>query len=81
VFFYSVVSETETTEQYNSIHPHWDINGGMTAVTQLSLYLKFPDLISCGYKHFQDEAKSPVIYCSDEMIGQQICNKVCKTKM
>jgi hypothetical protein len=43
--------------------------------------MKFPNLYSLGYQHFQEEGKTPMIYVSDEMIGQQVCSKVKKIKL
>ena len=74
--FFSLSTGNNTALEFNSIHPHWDITVGMTLMTQLSLHMHFPMLKIHGYQHFQDEKKSPVFYCSDDHVGQQICSRV-----
>lgn len=64
-------------KEYNSIHPHWDSNYGLTLIAKLSLHSKFPEILAQGYQCFQELGKQPVIYCGDDLVGQQICCSVC----
>ncbi|CAL8109256.1 unnamed protein product [Orchesella dallaii] len=65
--------ETNPEKEYNSIHPHWESNSGLTTIAKLSLHTKFPEILSQGYQYFHESNKQPVIYCADDLVGQQIC--------
>lgn len=69
-------NEPSTEKEYNSIHPHWDSNSGLILMAKLSLHAKFPEILSQGYQYFHEANKPPVIYCGDDLIGQQICMSV-----
>ncbi|ODN06081.1 Pyridoxal-dependent decarboxylase domain-containing protein 1 [Orchesella cincta] len=65
--------ETNPEKEFNSIHPHWESNSGLTTIAKLSLHTKFPEIWAQGYQYFHESNKQPVIYCADDLVGQQIC--------
>ena len=67
---------SENELDYNAVLPHWDHDEGLVAVTKWNFHSHFPNLLEIGYDTFCQEDRYPVIYCTDESVGEKLISVV-----
>lgn len=62
--------------EFNRVLAHWEINRGMISITKLNLYSNFPNYAVSGVDAFEEDGRTPIIYCSDETVGHQVATRI-----